>query len=116
MGKEKTILKDTDPLVVSKTALKVFRRISEEWGLSEQEESQLLGVSSSQDIVISDKTLERISYVLGIYKNLRILFPTQQQANSWIKKPNTVFDGESALSVMMRDPSIVRRYLDGQVT
>ncbi|PXX93231.1 DUF2384 domain-containing protein [Marinobacter vulgaris] len=115
MEKERQLLKDTDPSVVSNTALKVFRRITEEWGLSEQEKFQLLGVSSSSDIVISKKTLERISYVLGIYKNLRILFPTQQQANSWIKKPNAGFDGESALSVMMRDPSIVRRYLDGQL-
>ena len=112
MKKTEQLLKDTDPSVVSSTALKVFRRIAQEWGLSESEKFQLLGVPRDTDIVISDKALERISCVLGIYKSLRITFPTRQQANSWIRKPNSFFDGQPALSVMVKDPAIVRQYLD----
>jgi len=42
---------------------------------------------------------ERIGYLLGIYKSLHTLFTDSQQADGWIKKPNThpIFAGESAL-------------------
>lgn len=41
----------------------------------------------------------RIGHLLGIYKGLHTLFTDPQQADSWIKRPNThpIFSGESAL-------------------
>ena len=64
--------------------------------------------------------LERISYLLGIYKALHILLPTEHAANAWLKKPNTapLFAGQTALKKMLRgsivDLADVRRYLDAQ--
>lgn len=33
---------------------------------------------------LTDDVLKRISYVFGVYKNLRILFPKIAQANEWL--------------------------------
>ena len=65
-------------------------------------------------------TLERVSYVLGIYKALQLLLPTDESADAWIRKPNTapVFGGRSALDRLLSgnvaDLYEVRRYLDAQ--
>ena len=65
-------------------------------------------------------TLERISYVLGIYKALQILLPDGKAADAWIKKPNSapLFRGKSALDRMLSgqvsDLFVVRQYLDAQ--
>lgn len=64
--------------------------------------------------------LRRVSYVLGIYQALHILFPSQQQADSWICHPNTgiPFKGHTALSLMcsgrLDDLAAVRGYLEAQ--
>ena len=69
---------------------------------------------------LSSDTLERISYVMGIYKALHILLPTKEMADGWVKKPNTAqgFGGRSALERMLAgrvlDLADVRRYLDAQ--
>jgi hypothetical protein len=63
-------------------------------------------------------TLERISYIMGIYKALGILFPNRRQADEWVSKPNTAFNGESALDYMTKGSMAqlidMRRYLDAQ--
>ncbi|SEF83959.1 MbcA/ParS/Xre antitoxin family protein [Marinobacterium lutimaris] len=109
----------------SDVALKTFFRITDGWGLSSQQQKVLLGDPprttfykwrNGEGPTVTRDTLERISYVLGIYKALRILFPTEEQANTWPKKPNRDFDGDSALDVMLKGSVInladVRRYLD----
>jgi len=125
MQAAREILAQKDPKVVSNTALKVFFNIAKEWGLSSQDEMTLLGSPARSTFykwrsgvgpAVPKDTLERISYVMGIYKALRLLFPTQEQANAWPKKPNRDFDGTSALNVMLKGSVInladVRRYLD----
>lgn len=63
-------------------------------------------------------TLERISYILGIYKALQILLPEPEVADNWIHKPNSasIFGGKSALQRMLSgnvaDLYVVRQYLD----
>ncbi|HEX4969969.1 MAG TPA: MbcA/ParS/Xre antitoxin family protein, partial [Steroidobacteraceae bacterium] len=69
---------------------------------------------------LSADTVERISYVMGIYKALRILLPTAEAAHAWIKKPNSAyaFAGKTALERMLGgrvvDLADVRRYLDAE--
>ena len=64
--------------------------------------------------------LERISYLLGIFKALHILLPDEEAADAWVRKPNTapLFAGTSALERMMSgqvsDLYVVRQYLDAQ--
>ena len=111
------------------TALTAFFNISAAWGLSAEEERVLLGSpprstffkwKSERAAKLSSDTLERISYVMGIYKALRILLPTADAAHAWVKKPNTGrgFGGKSALDRMLAgrvmDLADVRRYLDAE--
>lgn len=62
--------------------------------------------------------LERISYLLGIYKGLRILFTDSAQALTWINRPNTLapFYGKTPKEYMMEGSIVrlaeVRRYID----
>ncbi|MAM88856.1 MAG: hypothetical protein CME36_16250 [unclassified Hahellaceae] len=61
--------------------------------------------------------LERISHLQNIYKALRIIFPTLEQATAWPLKPNAAFGGKSALEVMLNgsilDLARVYDYVDG---
>lgn len=109
-------------------ALKAFFAIAHKWNLTPDQESILLGVpkptyyrwKKQLDGSLSRDTLERISYVLGIYKALRILLPNELTANQWIHKPNSapLFSGKSALDKLMVgrviDLADVRRYLDAE--
>jgi transcriptional regulator with XRE-family HTH domain len=106
-------------------ALKGFFNIASQWGLSTEQGLTLLGVSDKSALdawqegtapAPSDDTLERISYVFGIYRALRILFPTTERASEWPAKPNSFFEGKSALEVMLDGRlSEVRRYLDSEI-
>ena len=110
---------------VSKVALKIFFRISEAWGLKSEEEQALLGNPSPETIdlwrneagpIAPAETIMQISYVLGLYKSLRILFPTEDRANEWPHKPNRAFGGKSALKVMLSGGlADVRSYLAAHV-
>lgn len=108
-------------------ALRTFFRVADAWGLKEQEQMQLLGLESRSTFqswkrgavaAIHKDALERISYVLGIYKGLQILLP--KTADEWVRKPNKagIFGGSSALDRMtsgnVADLYVVRQYIDAQ--
>lgn len=108
-------------------ALRTFFRIAEAWGLKEPEQMSLLGLDSRSTLqawkrgavaAIPKDALERISYILGIYKGLHILLP--QSADEWVRKPNkaALFGGGSALQRMtsgnVADLYVVRQYIDAQ--
>jgi hypothetical protein len=110
-------------------ALKTFFNIAELWQLTDYEQRILLGGLSKtifskwkrgQCSHLSHDTLERISYILGIYKALQILLPDAQTADAWIHKPNAspLFAGQSALKRMLSgnvsDLFLIREYLDAQ--
>jgi hypothetical protein len=108
-------------------ALRTFFRIADAWGLREAEQMSLLGLESRSTFqswkrgaiaALPKDALERISYVMGIYKGLHILVP--KTADDWVRKPNTArpFAGASALDRMtsgnVADLYVVRQYVDGQ--
>jgi hypothetical protein len=108
-------------------ALRTFFNIARSWGLSAPEEQRLLGVQRSTVYAwrsgdfparLDADTLERLSYVFGIYSALQVLFPIPERADAWIRKPNTaaMFGGSSALARMLgghvADLFQVRQYLD----
>ena len=113
---------------LSKAGLKAFFRIADLWGLNNEQQILLLGTTRStfykwkadQDGRLSKDTLERLSYLLGIYKALQLLLPTEAAADAWIKKKNSapLFHGESALDRMLKghvvDLYVVRQFLDAQ--
>lgn len=109
--------------------LRAFARIAEAWGLTIAEQLRLLGIASrstyfkwrrEQAPRLPQDTLERLSYLLGIYKSLQILLPDPGAADEWVRKPNSAapFGGGSALERMLSgqvaDLYVVRQYLDAE--
>ena len=118
-----------DPQRVSGPALRTFFRIAEAWRLGIKDQIVLLGRPSKssfyrwkqvENVALPHDTLERLSYLFGIYSALQILLPQPEAADSWIRKPNTapLFGGRSALERMLSgqvaDLYMVRQYLDAQ--
>ncbi|HWX65875.1 MAG TPA: MbcA/ParS/Xre antitoxin family protein [Rhodanobacter sp.] len=110
-------------------ALRAFFRLAEHWKLRIAEQRRLLGDPPEstfykwkrhQGGVLGRDTVERISYLLGIWKSLQILFPDPAQADAWLHKPNqaSLFGGHSALERMLSgnvaDLYVVHQYLDAQ--
>jgi len=109
--------------------LRAFTRIAELWHLSIADQLALLGITSRSTYFkwrkepqpkLPRDTLERLSYLLGIYKALQLLIPDTHAADEWIRRPNDapLFGGRSALDRMLSgnvaDLFIVRQYLDAQ--
>lgn len=115
---------------MSAAGLRAFFNIAQAWGLTVEEQMVLLGSpgrstffkwkAAPESVELKRDTLERLSYVLGIYKALQILLPDASAADAWVKKPNTapLFGGKSALDRMLGgnvgDLMAVRQYLDAR--
>ena len=117
------------PALAGAAGLRAFARIAELWHLSIAEQLRLLGLQSRSTYFkwrkepqarLPRDTLERLSYLLGIYKALQLLLPAPQAADEWIRRPNAepLFGGRSALDRMLSgnvaDLYLVRQYLDAQ--
>lgn len=115
---------------LSAAGLRAFFNIARDWNLNTDEQMVLLGTpgrstffkwkSAPETAELKRDTLERLSYLLGIYKALQVLLPATAAADAWIKKPNDapLFGGKSALARMLggnvSDLIVVREYLDAR--
>lgn len=119
-----------DEAQIARGALRTFFRIVRDWALDTDQAMRLLGLTSRSTYFkwkkdpasarLSPDALERLSYIFGIYKDLQILLPSPESADSWIHRPNQAppFGGRSALERMLAghvaDLYEVRQYLDAQ--
>lgn len=63
-------------------------------------------------------SLETISRLVSIWRSLHMIFENEDQANTWIRRPNLAFDNKTALSVMIDEPDgleRVKKYLLAQL-
>jgi hypothetical protein len=116
---------------LSGPGLRTFLNIAEQWQLSEAERRLILGLPSrstfhgwvakarrGEAITLSVDELLRVSLVLGIYKNLRIIFARDDEAAGWLRSPNSgpAFGGQTPLALITSGTQdallLVRRYLD----
>ncbi len=113
---------------MSAAGLRTFFNIARDWRLSVEEQIILLGSpgrstffkwkAAPAEARPSRDTVERLSYLLGIYKALQILLPETEAADGWVRRPNqaAIFGGRSALERMLGgnvgDLLVVRQYLD----
>lgn len=113
---------------LSKSALKGFFKLAAAWKLRDDDARELLGgISSSAwyewkknpDRVLEVDRITRISYLLGIYKALHILYG-DKLADEWVTLPNTnrIFGGRTPLSQMLAGGLLsmqtVRKLLDAR--
>lgn len=97
--------------------LRTFARIVGQWRLSSSDAMALLGVDSrstyyellkrareSREVKgLSRDQLDRLSYLLGIYEAIRMLFPhSEESRNEWVSHANTapIFGGRSPVEIM----------------
>jgi hypothetical protein len=97
------------------------------WGADDRQGRILLGQPSPttyyrwrQGTVASipHDTVWRLGTLMGIHKALRYMFTEPERSFAWVKKPNKVFNGQSALDRMLggapQDLAAVRDYLDAE--
>ena len=113
---------------LSESALKSFFRMMECWGIRDEDARTLLGGVSNGPYytwkkqpkrVLETDTLTRISYLIGIFKALNILYG-EKLADEWVRLPNTnrIFGGKAPLEYMKRGGIVamqtVRQLLDAR--
>ena len=129
MSKDEHIPFQHEPEEKNHVALSVFFNIVSAWNVTRKEQIILLGLCSDSIFYdlkagnvdnLSEDTLNRISYIIRIYKILGILFSVREQADAWPRKPNDNFNNESALKYMLKGEvthlSDICSYLNSQLS
>jgi hypothetical protein len=97
--------------------LRAFARITGKWNLAAADAMALLGVDSRSTYYellrraretrevkgLSRDQLDRLSFLLGIYAAIRVLFPhSEESRNQWVSRANSapLFSGRAPLDVM----------------
>lgn len=106
---------------------------TDRWDLTDEQVANLLGeidvkeyvklrekAEQDQNLVVSTEMIERLSLLLGIWKNLQLLVPSSRPdlAYTWFKKPNTgsMLKGRSIKDYLLESKDIntfhaVKQYL-----
>jgi hypothetical protein len=110
-----------------KKATAMLMRMFDNWELPSEERTALLGLAKEnrtalakykrgEPIANSRDTLERLSHLFAIHKNLRLLYPQREVGYAWMRKPNGAFQSMSPVQVIDRYGFVgllmVRSYLD----
>ena len=113
---------------LSPSAVRAFFNIIARWRIRDEDAKILLGglsngpyyeLKKNPDRVLETDRLLRISYLVGIFKGLNILY-SKKLADEWVRLPNTnrIFGGQTPLSYMIKGGlpamQIVRRLLDAR--
>lgn len=125
------MLPDTQnmPANAGAAALRTFFNIMEKWGLDNDQAQILLAIprttffnwrKNPDSARVTHDTLERLSYLLGIFKSLRLIYSENCLADSWLTRPNDnpLFGGKPPLERMLggqvADLYITRQLLDAR--
>ena len=111
-----------------KKLARMVTRLFELWGLPTADQLELLGLSRTSRAQISKyrkggalpssrDMLDRIGWLLSIHKNLRLLYPRNENIRyTWVKRRNQILDDQRPLDIMKYQGLIgiarVARYLD----
>ena len=113
---------------LSPSAVRAFFNVVARWSVRDEDAKLLLGgisngpyyaMKKDPDRVLDSDRLLRISYLIGIFKALNILY-SRKLADAWIRLPNSnrIFGGQPPLAYMIRGglPAMqtVRRLLDAR--
>lgn len=107
---------------------KMLMRLFEHWQLTTEEQLSMLGLATDNrsaltryrkgaPIAASRDMMERAGHLLGIHKNLRLLFPHNRDlAYSWMRSRNRAFEGRTPAQAICEfgfaGLLMVRAYLD----
>jgi hypothetical protein len=96
---------------LSSSAVKAFFNIASKWEIKDEDARELLGglpsssfyaLKKNPNKILDVDRITRISYLIGIYKALHILYG-DTLADKWLKLPNQnrLFNGASPLELMI---------------
>jgi len=107
---------------------KMVMRLLDRWKLSTEDQAALLGIASSNRAALSHyrsgkpigtsrDQYERVGYLLGIHKKLRLLFPQNSNLDyRWMSTRNKAFENLTPVDVVKEwgfaGLLMVRAYLD----
>jgi uncharacterized protein (DUF2384 family) len=113
---------------LSPSALRAFVNVMDRWSVRDEDARELLGGVSNGTLyaikrrekkLLNADELLRVSYLVGIFKALNILYSTAL-ADAWMTRPNSnpIFGGETPLEYALKGgiPALqtVRRLLDSR--
>lgn len=113
---------------LSPSAVRAFFSLIARWDVRDEDARVLLGgmsngpyyeMKKNPDRVLDTDRLLRISYLIGIFKALNILY-SKKLADAWVRLPNSnrIFGGQTPLAYMTKGglPAMqtVRRLLDAR--
>lgn len=113
---------------LSPSAVRAFFKLLERWAIRDEDAKALLGglsngpyyeMKKDPDRTLDADRLLRISYLIGIFKALNILY-SKKLADAWMQLPNSnrIFAGQTPLAYMLKGglPAMqaVRRLLDAR--
>jgi hypothetical protein len=113
---------------LSPAALKAFFAIMQRWRVRDEDARALLGgvtngpfyeMKKNPNRVLDADRLLRISYLIGIFKSLNILY-SEELADGWMRRPNTnpIFGAQTPLGYVIAGGlpamQILRRLLDAR--
>lgn len=121
---------ETVPGDFGPAALRTFFNIADAWHLTPEEAQAILGANRrtynrwrrkpAKQVQLPQDTLERISYVLGIWKALRLIYTEDTVGSTWLRRHNDAppFNGMRPLELMragrVADLFVVRQHLDAR--
>lgn len=120
----------TDEQTRKKLGILVMR-LFERWGLTSEEQLNLLGLSPRSRALLARyrkgqaalsagrDTLDRVGWLLAVHKALRLLYPENEGLRyGWVRRRNRSFENLTPLEVMTGEGLLgvakVARYLDFQ--
>jgi len=127
-----TLLRNPEPHIPASedrgALAKMVMTLMDHWQLSTEDQAALLGIATSnratltryrkgEAIGTNRDQYERVGHLLGIHKNLRLLFPQNRElAYCWMTTRNRAFDNLSPVQVVKEwgftGLLMVRSYLD----
>lgn len=106
-------------------ALEGFFSIMGKWGVENSAARVILGSPPERSFYewkkgkvarLPEDTFRRIGYIAGIWKALQIVYSQPEHADTWVKRPNQYFGGQTPLQRMIAgdvtDLAAVRSYID----
>jgi hypothetical protein len=97
-----------------KAIASMLMKLFDHWNLTTEEQLDVLGFSPTNRAVLtryrkgealsgSRDTMERAGHLLGVHKNLRLLFPHNRDlAYAWMKSRNRAFDNLTPTEVIRK--------------
>jgi uncharacterized protein (DUF2384 family) len=114
----------SDPGALARMVMNLF----DHWQLNTEDQAALLGLASGnraalaryrkgEPIGSSRDQYERVGHLLGIHKNLRLLFPANRDlAYRWMTTPNRAFENRTPVELVREwgfaGLLVLRTYLD----